>query len=82
MRKILGAFAAVMMMTGVAAAADDEGLIADIDVDAMIITLDNGNSYKLPGEFNLEGIAEGMDIVIAFEQIDGQPTITDLQVFE
>lgn len=77
------AIAATLALTsGAAAAADDEGKIAKVDVDAMTITLENGNTYKLSGEFDVEALIEGMDVVLAYDTIAGEKTVTDLVTYE
>ncbi len=76
------AAALLLATTSFAFAANDEGRIASIDRDAMIITLENGNTYKLPGEFDMDAIAEGMEVLLAYDTVDGQRTITDMDVTE
>jgi len=82
MRIAVAALAAFLAMSGLANAASDEGQITAIDGDAMTITLDNGNTYRLPGEFNMEAIDVGTEVLIAFDQIDGQRQITDMDIME
>jgi hypothetical protein len=82
MRGIISAFAAILMMTGAALAANDEGRIASIDPERMVITLDNGNAYKLPGEFNVEALAEGMEVYLAYDNVGGERQITDMDIME
>ena len=82
MRSVLGVFAAVLMMSSAALAAQTEGLIKTIDRDALTITLDDGKSYKLPGEFDLDAIQEGMDVVFAYDDVNGVKMITDMQLPE
>ena len=52
------------MLSGAAYAAEAEGQIKKIDIDQLTITLDNGKSYKLPGEFDVSTLKEGMEIVL------------------
>lgn len=82
MRSLIGAVCAAFLMTGSAFAAETEGLIKSIDQDNLKITLDDGNSYKLPGEFDVDSIKEGMDIVIAYDKVAGENLITDMQLPE
>jgi Cu/Ag efflux protein CusF len=79
---IAAALAAALSFPAAAFAAEDDGLITAIDREALTITLDNGNTYKLPGEINLEGIEEGMEIVLAYEDVDGERQVTDMALFE
>ncbi|MET0169253.1 MAG: DUF1344 domain-containing protein [Aliihoeflea sp.] len=72
--------AAAALFASAALAANDEGAITQIDHEAMTITLENGNSYKLPGEFNVESLSEGLDVFVAYEEVDGQKQITDIDM--
>lgn len=80
MRTLIGAFAAILMVSGAAFAAEAEGQIKSIDKDKAVITLDNGKSYKLPGEFDVDNIKPGMDILIAYDVVSGENLITDMQL--
>ena len=81
MRWLLAGF--IALFVGVAAYAEDvDGEITAIDREAMTITLDDGKSYKLPDEFVLEGLTEGVEVVIAFEEVEGVRQITDMAIFE
>ncbi|MDF1601200.1 DUF1344 domain-containing protein [Mesorhizobium sp. YIM 152430] len=80
MRKIALLTAAAALFASAALAANDEGPITAIDREAMTITLENGNVYKLPGEFDIEAISEGMDVLLAYEEIEGEKQITDMDV--
>ncbi|MBX9452313.1 MAG: DUF1344 domain-containing protein [Mesorhizobium sp.] len=64
------------------AADDDEGTIATVDREGLTITLDNGNTYKLSGEFDVESLQEGVDVVLAYDTIGGVKTVTDLIIYE
>lgn len=74
--------AGLALSAGSAAAADDEGKIANVNMESLTITLDNGNTYRLPGEFNVESLEVGMDVVIAYDTIEGERTVTDLVAYE
>lgn len=80
MRSIALLTAAGTLFASAALAANDEGPIAAIDSEAMTITLENGNVYKLPGEFDFEAISEGMDVLLAYEEIEGEKQITDMDL--
>lgn len=82
MKKLLALVAVAGLLSGWAQAAETEGKITAIDREAMTITLDDGKSYKLPGEFNLEGFEAGMEARIAFEEVEGERQITDMAVYE
>lgn len=72
----------LIAMPAAALAADDDGRIAAVDREALTITLENGNTYHLPGEIDLEAIQEGMEIVLAYEEVDGERQVTDMALFE
>lgn len=80
MRTLIGAVAAVLMMSGAAFAAEAEGQVKSVDKDKAIITLDNGKSYKLPGEFDVDNIKPGMDVLLAYDVVGGENLITDMQL--
>ena len=82
MRRSLGLFAIFAMLTTTALAAEAEGRITAVDSQAMTITLEDGKTYKLPGEVDVEALAEGMEILIAYDTVGGENMITDMQVFE
>jgi hypothetical protein len=82
MRTILVALVATFALSGIALAAEAEGHIKKIDADNQTITLDNGKSYKLPGEFDMSSIKEGMEIVIAYDRIGDVNQITDMDMSE
>ena len=82
MRSLIGALAAVMMISSAAYAAEAEGKIKVIDREKLTITLENGKSYKLPGEFDVDALQEGMDVLLAYDQVNGVNTITDMELPE
>ncbi|MEP9397067.1 DUF1344 domain-containing protein [Mesorhizobium sp. KR2-14] len=82
MRSLIGALAAVMMISSAAFAAEAEGKIKVIDREKLTITLDNGKSYKLPGEFDVDALQEGMDVLLAYDQVNGVNMITDMELPE
>lgn len=80
MRTLIGAIAAIFLFSGAALAAEAEGQIKAIDRDNLTITLSNGKSYKLPGEFDVEALKEGMDVVLAYDTVGGENLITDMDL--
>lgn len=70
---------AILLSAAPALAADTEGLIEAVDGDKMTITLDDGQTYKLPAETDINGIDKGMDVVIAYRVTEeGTRQITDM----
>jgi hypothetical protein len=82
MRMILGAITSLAFFAGAAFAAEAEGAIQSIDSENLTITLEDGKSYKLPGEFDMSAIAEGMEVLIAYDEVDGVNLITDMALQE
>ena len=84
MRSLTGALAAALMLSTIAGAfaAEAEGKVKAVDRDNLTITLENGNSYKLPGEFDVDAIQEGMVVLLAYDKIGDQNMITDMQLPE
>lgn len=86
MRSLTGALAAALLFTTVsvtgAFAAEAEGKITAVDTDNLTITLENGKSYKLPGEFDVEAVKEGMHALIAYDKVGDENMITDMELSE
>lgn len=82
MRHLFAAMIALLTMNDVVFAGEAEGSIKSIDHDAMTITLEDGKAYKLPGEFDIDRIKEGMDVIIAYDEINGEKLITDMEASE
>ncbi|RIK87577.1 MAG: hypothetical protein DCC69_03855 [Hyphomicrobiales bacterium] len=88
MRTVTGMLSALLvaaglaLSSGAALAADDEGKIKRVDREALTITLDNGNTYKLSGEFDVEALQEGVEVVLAYDTIGGEKLVTDLVIYE
>ncbi|RUM97239.1 DUF1344 domain-containing protein [Pseudaminobacter arsenicus] len=80
MRILISAFAAMVMISSAALAAEAEGKVKAIDRDQMTITLDDGKSYKLPGEFDVDAIKEGMEVLLAYDEVSGVNLITDMEL--
>jgi Cu/Ag efflux protein CusF len=71
-----------MLISTAAFAEQAEGLIRKVDKEAMTLTLDNGKSYKLNAEMDVDSLEAGMDVVIAYDVTNGENVITDMQVTE
>ncbi len=80
MRTLATAAGALLMLTITASAGETEGQIKAIDKDQLTITLSDGKNYKLPGEFDVDFLKEGMDVVLAYDEVGGQNLITDMQL--
>ena len=82
MRSLIGATVAALMISTAAFAAEAEGKITAVDTDNLTITLENGNSFKLPGEFDVEAVKEGMHALIAYDKVGDENMITDMELSE
>ena len=82
MRTLIGAMIATLTLSGAAYAAEVAGQIKKVDIDHLTITLDNGKSYKLPGELDVSTLKEGMEIVLAYDEVGGENVITDMDLSE
>jgi outer membrane lipoprotein SlyB len=80
MRKVLAALVASFAIAGAAVAADADGTVTKVDPQQMTIVLDDGKTYKLPPEMDMSGIAEGVEVIIAYEAKDGVNQITDMLI--
>jgi hypothetical protein len=78
MKAISGALAAVLMFASVAYAANAEGKISKLDKATMTLTLDDGKSFKLSEEFNVEDYAEGMSVMISYDKINGDNIVLQI----
>ncbi|MBX3584638.1 MAG: DUF1344 domain-containing protein [Rhizobiaceae bacterium] len=78
MRPFFHALIVLMVMSIQVSADTAEGMIRQIDLEALTMTLSNGITYKLPGEINLDGLSVGMTVVVAYEEADGENRITDM----
>ncbi len=80
MRILIGVVAATLLISTAAFAGQTEGLIKKIDKDALTMTLDDGKTYKLNAETDLDALKPGMDIVIAYDVTNGENVVTDMQL--
>ncbi|PTE09690.1 DUF1344 domain-containing protein [Mesorhizobium helmanticense] len=80
MRILIGAFAATLLVSTAALAGQTEGLIKKVDKDTLTLTLDDGKAYKLNAETDLDALKPGMDIVIAYDETNGENVVTDMQL--
>ena len=72
-------FITASLFSTVAMADDVEGKITGINQDKETITLDDGKTYKLPGEFDYSAINKGMKVIILYDEADNTRFITDIQ---
>ena len=70
----------MLLISTAAFAGQTEGLIKKVDKDTLTLTLDDGKSYKLNAETDLDALKPGMDIVIAYDVTNGENVVTDMQL--
>lgn len=79
---LLGLSALLAPIAALAQSADVEATITGVSPAEASITLDDGNTYKTPSEFNFEGLEEGVRVVIFYTAIDDKRVINDLEVIQ
>ena len=81
MHYLVGLILVIASLFSTVAMADDdaEGKITAINKDSETITLDDGETYKLPGEFDISAINKGMKVLIIYDMVDNTRFITDIQ---
>jgi hypothetical protein len=75
-------FILATLFSTVVMADDVEGKITRIDEENDTITLDDGETYKLPGEFDYSAINKDMKVAISFDVVDKDKFITDIEEAE
>lgn len=67
---------------GFAQSIDVESTISKVDVDALSITLADGKTYRVPEEFNFDGLENGVKVVVFYTEVDGKRVVDDLEVVQ
>lgn len=75
----LTALAASALMAAPAWAGEAEGTITSVDTNNYAMTLDDGQTYKLPAEFDVSLIGEGMRVALAFDENGDEKLVTDME---
>lgn len=60
-------------------AAEVTGAITAVDPAAGTVTLEDGNTYVLPANFDLASLQAGATVKIIYEEVDGKLTITSVE---
>ncbi|WP_367715510.1 DUF1344 domain-containing protein [Nitratireductor sp. GISD-1A_MAKvit] len=77
--RIFAAVGGLFMLVSSALALDAEGTIKNVDTDKLTITLENGETYRLPGEMDVTAVETGMSVILAYREVDnGVRQITDM----
>ncbi len=61
---------------------DVEAVITKVDTEHLSLSLDDGQSYQAPEEFNFEGLKAGVKVVVFYTEVDGKRVIDDLEVVQ
>ena len=69
-------------LKGFAESADVEATIKKVDMGNLSLTLDDGKIYQAPEEFNFEGLAAGVKVIVFYPEVDGRRVINDLEVVQ
>ena len=81
MRKLMitaGAAALLAASSLAALAADVTGSITAVDPAAGTVTLDSGNTFVLPANFDAASLQVGTSVTITYEDVGGQMTATTI----
>lgn len=69
-------------LSAMAESADVEAVITDVNTDRLSLSLDDGESYEAPEEFNFEGLKAGVRVLVFYTEIDGKRVINDLEIVQ
>lgn len=69
-------------LSTVAQSMDVEATIKSVDKKKLSFTLDDGKTYKVPEEFNFDGLTSGVKVVVFYTIVDGSRVVDDLQIVQ
>lgn len=79
MRAIIAAFLFLAVTSAVPAFAENaDGTIKSIDQDKGTVTMTDGKTYDLPGEFDYSSIKTGMKVLITYEKVGKERYISGI----
>jgi Cu/Ag efflux protein CusF len=70
---------AVLGFAGAAWAAELEGKVQSVDADARTIVLDDGTTLAVAEGVSIEGLKEGTDVKVSYEERDGRNVATSVE---
>ena len=79
MNKLMVAASAAALLAAsslAALAAEASGTITSIDLASATVTLDDGNTYKLPADLDVASLQIGAKVKITFDEVDGEMNAT------
>lgn len=75
-------FAVSALFSTIILADDAEGVITAINEDAETITLNDGKTYRLPGEFDISALTKGEKVLVSYDVVDNDRFITFIESAE
>ena len=69
-------------LSAMAESADVEAVITNVDTAALSLSLDDGEKYQAPEEFNFEGLEPGVKVLVFYTEVDGARVINDLEILQ
>ena len=69
-------------LSGFAQSADVEATINSVDVGGLSLILDDGETYKVPEEFNFDGLDSGVKVLVFYTEVDGSRVVDDLEIIQ
>lgn len=69
-------------LSGLAQSADVEATIKSVDAGSLSLTLDDGKTYRVPEEFNFEGLKSGVKVLVFYTIVDGNRVVDDLEIIQ
>jgi hypothetical protein len=67
---------------GYAQSVDVESTISKVDMTGLTITLADGKTYRVPEEFNFNGLESGVKVLVFYTEVDGKRVVDDLEVVQ
>ena len=83
-KKLIGAVSALALMSaaGMALANEATGKIQSVDEEQMTLILDSGETFTFAEGLSIEGLEEGTEVRVAYEEQDGQLKATAIEPVE
>jgi Protein of unknown function (DUF1344) len=70
----------VSPMRAMAQSSDVESVVKSVNAKKSTLTLEDGKTYTVPAEFNFDGLATGVKVIVYYTVVDGVRMVDDLQV--
>jgi hypothetical protein len=69
----------VFALPHTAYADEAQGKVVSVDEDSQTLKLDNGATYKLPGEFDYSILHKDMNIIVVYDVEGNDKIVTDVE---